>query len=140
MAISDVRTYLKNRITDENSSFYEHTDGFNAENVPTNIKTRSFFIEYQNPSNLSTEGDLIHDQVTATVRLFFKGYRTVQQSIDSAMDTCHNIKLRASKISNYTATIKRCTCNSVTIEPGESNDNNMIVTMEFDIEMFFNTI
>ena len=140
MAISDVRTYLKNRITDENSSFYEHTDGFNAENVPTNIKTRSFFIEYQQPSNLSTEGDLIHDQVTATVRLFFKGYRTVQQSIDSAMDTCHNIKLRASKISNYTATIKRCTCNSVTIEPVESNDNNMIVTMEFDIEMFFNTI
>ena len=140
MAISDVRTYLKNRITDENSCFYEHTDGFNAENVPTNIKTRSFFIEYQNPSNLSTEGALIHDQVTATVRLFFKGYRTVQQSIDSAMDTCHNIKLRASKISNYTATIKRCTCNSVTIEPVESNDNNMIVTMEFDIEMFFNTI
>ena len=140
MAISDVRTYLKNRITDENSSFYEHTDGFNAENVPTNIKTRSFFIEYQQPSNLSTEGDVVHDQVAATVKLFFKGYRSVKESLDNAMDTCHNIKLRASKISNYTASIKRCTCNSVTIEPVDSNDNNMIVTMEFDIEMFFNVI
>ena len=140
MAISDVRTYLKNRITDENSSFYEHDDGFNADNVPTGIKTRSFFIEYQQPSNLSTEGDLIHDQVTATVRLFFKGYRSVKDSIDSSMDTCHNIKRRASKISNYSSTIKRVTCNSVTIEPVESNDNNMIVTMEFDIEMYFDVI
>ena len=140
MSISVVRSYLKSRITDENSSFYEHVDGFNANNVPTNIKTRSYFIEYQNPSNLSTEGDLIHDQVTATVRLFFKGYRSVKDSIDSSMDTCHNIKRRASKISNYSSTIKRVTCNSVTIEPVESNDNNMIVTMEFDIEMYFDVI
>ena len=140
MSISVVRSYLKSRITDENSSFYEHTDGFNAENVPTGIKTRAFFIEYQNPSNLSTEGDLIHDQVTATVKLFFKGYRSVKDSIDTAMNTGHNIKRRASKISNYSSTIKRCTCNSVTIEPVDSNDNNMIVTLEFDIEMFFNVI
>ena len=140
MSISVVRSYLKSRITDENSSFYEHVDGFNANNVPTNIKTRSYFIEYQNPSNLSTEGDLIHDQVTATVRLFFKGYRSVKDSIDSSMDTCHNIKRRAIKISNYSSTIKRVTCNSVTIEPVESNDNNMIVTMEFDIEMYFDVI
>ena len=140
MAISSVRSYLKSRITDENSSFYEHTDGFNVENVPTGIKTRAYYIEYQQPSNISTEGDLIQDQVTATVRLFFKGYRTVQQSIDSAMDTCHNIKRRASKISNYTSDIKRCTCSSVTIEPVEGNDNNMIVTMSFDMEMYFNVI
>jgi len=140
MAISDVRTYLKSRITDENSSFYEHLDGFNANNIPTNIKTRSFFIEYQQPSNLSTEGDVINDQVTATVKLFFKGYRSVRDSIDSAMDECHNIKLRASNMSNYSAVIKRCTCDSVTIEPVESNDNNFVVTMSFDIEMFFDVI
>ena len=140
MAISDVRTYLKSRITDENSSFYEHLDGFNANNIPTNIKTRSFFIEFQNPSNLSTEGDLIHDQITATVKLFFKGYRSVRDSIDSSMNTCHNIKRRASNMSNYSSSIKRCTCDSVTIEPVESNDNNMIVTMSFDIEMYFDVI
>ena len=140
MAISSVRSYLKSRITDENSSFYEHTDGFSTDNIPTGIKTRAYYIEYQQPSNISTEGDLIHDQVTATVRLFFKGYRTVQQSIDSAMDTCHNIKRRASKISNYTSDIKRCTCSSVTVEPVEGNDNNIVVTMQFEFECFYNVI
>ena len=140
MAISSVRSYLKSRITDENSSFYEHTYRFSTDNIHTGIKTKSYYIEYQQPSNISTEGDLIQDQVTATVRLFFKGYRTVQQSIDSAMDTCHNIKRRASKISNYTSDIKRCTCSSVIVEPVEGNDNNIVVTMQFEFECFYNVI
>lgn len=141
MSISVVRSYLKSRISDEDSGFYEHTDGFSTGNIPTNIKSKSYFIEYQQPSNISTEGNVVLDQVTATVRLYFKGYRSVQQSIDSSMDTAHNIKLRASNISNYSSTIKRCVGTSVTIEPASTdNDNSMVVTLGFDLEIYYNVI
>ena len=73
--------------------------------------------------------------------MLFKGYRDTQSTFDSTSNTAHNIKRRASKISNYTDGIKRVVCDSISIEPSdESNDNILLVTMNYSVRMSFNTI
>ena len=141
MSISIVRSYFKSRITDEVSSAVEHKDAFNLENMHTAARDKMFHIVYQNSGNLETNGDLISDSISVTITMLFKGFRDTQATFDSTYDTVHNIKRRASKISNYSTGIKRVVCDSIRIEPmDESNDSVMLVTMDFNLRMDFNTI
>lgn len=141
MSISSVRSYFKSRITDEVSSAVEHTDAFNIENISLTGRDKIYHIIYQNNSNLETHGNRIADNVSVTINMVFKGYRDTQSTFDSTSDTVHNIKRRASKISNYTSNIKRVVCDSISINPSDdSNDNVLLVTMEFSVRMDFNTI
>lgn len=141
MSISAVRSYFKSRITDEVSNAVEHKDAFNIENMHTNARDKMYHIIYQNNSNIETHGDRITDNVSVTISMMFKGYRDTQATFDSTSNTVHNIKRRASKISNYTSGIKRVVCDSINITPAdESNDNILLVTMEFSVRMDFNTI
>ena len=141
MSISNVRSYFKNQIIAEVSSAVEHTDAFSIENMHTNARDKMYHIIYQNNSNLETHGDRVTDNISVTISMVFKGYRDTQSAFDSTSNTAHNIKLRASKISNYTGGIKRVVCDSINITPvDESNDNILLAAMEFSVRMDFNTI
>lgn len=141
MSISVVRDYFKDQIKDEVAAAVEHTDAFNIENMHTNARDKMYHIIYQNDSNIETHGDRITDNISVTISMVFKGYRDTQAAFDSTSDTVHNIKRRASKISNYTSGIKRVVCDSINITPADdSNDNILLVTMEFSVRMDFNTI
>ena len=141
MSISVVRDYFKDQIKEEVAAAVEHTDAFNIENMHTNARDKMYHIIYQNDSNIETHGDRITDNISVTISMVFKGYRDTQASFDSTSDTVHNIKRRASKISNYTSGIKRVVCDSINITPADdSNDNILLVTMEFSVRMDFNTI
>lgn len=141
MSISVVRDYFKDQIKEEVAAAVEHTDAFNIENMHTNARDKMYHIIYQNDSNIETHGDRITDNISVTISMVFKGYRDTQAAFDSTSDTVHNIKRRASKISNYTSGIKRVVCDSINITPADdSNDNILLVTMEFSVRMDFNTI
>lgn len=141
MSISSVRSYFKSRILDEVSTAVEHKDAFETENMHINARDKMYHIIYQNNSNIETDGDRITDNVSVTITMAFKGYRNTQSAFDSTSDTVHNIKRRASKISNYPSNIKRVVCDSIDITPADdSNDNINLVTMEFSVRMDFNTI
>ena len=141
MSISVVRDYFKDQITDEVAAAVEHTDAFNIENMHTNARDKMYHIIYQNDSNIETHSDRITDNISVTISMVFKGYRDTQAAFDSTSDTVHNIKRRASKISNYTSGIKRVVCDSISINPSDdSNDNILLVTMQFSVRMDFNTI
>lgn len=141
MSLSDVRAYFKDRIRDEVPTAVEHKDAFNIENMFINARDKTYHIIYQNDSNLDTNGDLITDNISVTITMLFKGYKNTQSAFDSTSDTVHNIKLRASKIANYTNGIKRVVCDNILIEPADdSNDNILQVTMNFSVRMDNNTI
>ena len=141
MSIKVVRNYFKNRIKDEIPSAVEHKDAFNLDNMHVSARDKMFHIIYQNSGNLETNGDLLTDEISVTITMLFKGYRDTQATFDSTSDTVHNIKRRASKISNYTDDIKRVVCDNITITPADdSNDNNLLVTMGFSVRMCFSTI
>jgi hypothetical protein len=141
MSLSDVRSYFKDQVKDEVPTAVEHTDAFNIENMHVNARDKMYHIIYQNSSNIETHGDRVTDNISVTISMIFKGYRNTQSAFDSTSDTAHNIKLRASKISNYTNGIKRVVCDSINITPvDDSNDNILLATMEFSVRMDFNTI
>jgi len=141
MSISVVRDYFKDQITEEVADAVEHKDAFNIENMHVNARDKMYHIIYQNSSNIETHGDRITDNISVTINMLFKGYRDTQAAFDTTSDTVHNIKRRASKISNYTDGIKRVVCDSISINPSDdSNDNILLVTMEFSVRMDFNTI
>ena len=141
MSLSSVRTYFKDQITNEISGAIEHKDAFNLDNMFINARDKMYHIIYQNDSNLDTNGDLITDSVSVTITMLFKGYRDTQATFDTTSNTVHNIKRRASKIANYTGAIKRVVCDSISIEPADdSNDNILQVTMNYSVRMDFNTI
>lgn len=141
MSVSDVRSYFKDRITDEISSAVEHKDAFNLENMYINSRDKVYHIAYQNSDNITTDGEHIADNIAVTVTILFKGYRNVQKTFDDAYDSVHNIKRRASKISNFTNGIKRVVCDNINlVESDESNDNIIEATLNFSVRMDFTTL
>lgn len=139
MSLSAVRTYLKARLKDTDSSFREWKDGFNSSNIPSNIFNKAFHISYQQSSTNNIE-QIIDSNVTAEVLIFYKGYRNVQSAYDSAMDLSHKLKQKAVNPSNLSGAIKRVYCDSVTIEPVEDNDNAFIIKLDFTLRMMFTTL
>ena len=141
MSLSDVRAYFKDQIREEIPTAVEHKDAFNIDNMIVSSRDKTYHIIYQNDSNIETHGDRITDNISVTITMLFKGYRDTQSAFDSTSDTVHNIKLRASKIANYTNGIKRVVCDNILIEPADdSNDNILQVTMQYSVRMDFNVI
>lgn len=141
MSVSDVRSYFKDQIKDEVPTAVEHKDAFNTENMIVNSRDKTYHIIYQNNSNITTDGEHIADSISVTITMLFKGYRNTQSAFDSTYDTVHNIKRRASKISNFTNGIKRVVCDSIDIaESDSSNDNILVCTLDFTVRMDFTTL
>ena len=138
--ISVVRSYLKNQLLQEFTTASEHKDAFNDENIPMLKSGVKYFIEYSNSSNNITEGRVVDDEISATVKIFVKGFRDVQKAYDENMDKAHNFKLRASNIDNFENGIKYVTCDSIEPIEVESNDNIIVIEMAFSIRMIFAVI
>jgi len=142
MSFSSVRSYFRDQLQLLDNSFREHKDGFNTDNIGKNIFHKSFHIDLSNPVNVVTDGCRIEDNISVTVKLFFKGGKTskLQEALDSALDIGHDYKLKASNLANFPSTIKRVVGNSVIPTPLETNDNSIIITVEFTVLGVFSVI
>tara|TARA_R110002020_G_scaffold94189_6_gene226891 strand:+ start:4329 stop:4748 length:420 start_codon:yes stop_codon:yes gene_type:complete len=133
--ISNVRDYIKARILAEDSDFKEWKDGFNRDNIPKSIFNKAFFISYSLPSNNASGPSLSDDSVSVQAELFFKGFRSVQDALDDAMDIADNIYRRAPNNANYTDNIKKVDGISIVPEPLEGNDNAIIITINWNVRI-----
>ena len=141
MSLKPVRTFIKTRLSETNSSFKEHKDGFNRDNIHRSQLNKSYFIDIVSSDNESTEGRVVTDEIVARVEVFYKGFRNTQSAIDNALDEINNFKLRASNPSNFTSTIKRAVCESIEVEQlNESNDNSFILTINMSVTACFAVI
>lgn len=132
MAISSIRSYFKDRLIEAIPDANEHKDAINTENTFINLKNKTFFIEYQNNSNIETHGNRVTDEVQVTVIFFYKAYRYTQEKYDELQDLMHDYKLRCSNISRYENGIKRVVGTSILIEElDETNDNILQCTLSF---------
>lgn len=142
MSFVDIRTYFRNQLLAVDPDFREHKDGFNSENIGKNIFNKSFHIIMANPSNIVTDNCRVEDNISVTASLFFKGGKTskIQASLDEALDIGHNYKLKASNIKDFPSVIKRVVGNSVVPSPLDTNDNSIIITVEFTVLGVFSVI
>jgi len=145
MKISKVRDYTIQQVLGVDSDFKEWTDGFNSENIPSTLFNKAFHIFYTIPSIVDGQS-YITNSVSLTLKLFFKGYRDPAEAIDTAMDTASDIVAAMKSIHNvqlYRSTddlpIQNVVPLSQIAEPLENNDNNVIITMEFDMNIIQTT-
>jgi hypothetical protein len=137
--IKEIRQYFIDAIKSIDNDFKEHKDGFNFENIPSSKLDKGFFIQIGNMS--STRADKISDDnLTVTVKLFFKGYNDPQSAIDSGYDKAIQVRLKAGGFENIgnDAAVCDVTPTSITPEPLDTNDNVVIINIEFNVRLFIN--
>ena len=142
MSISQVRTYFKSRLSETDSDFREWTDGFNRENIPNNIYDKAYHIAYGSLASSALSDNFIEDNLSVSIQLFFKGYRDPAQAIDDALDKAHNFRLRCVSFPNATTgdDIKNVILTTMIPDFPESNDNMIIIDLEFVVRLCFDCI
>lgn len=132
--ISGARSYISARILEIDSDFEEWEDGFNKDNIPSSLMDKSFFIEYalETPTQ---ENTFIIDTTSATLTLFFKGFRNIKEALDSSMDLADTIRINVlSKAKIATGNYLNIINLSLVPSPiDESNDNSIAIEMTFNL-------
>jgi hypothetical protein len=141
MSFKPVRTFLSDRLLEVDSDFQSHNDAFALDNVGADNFDKRFHIFYGNVTTSVSNQNTTQDVVQATVTLYFNGDRYDSEAIDEAMDIANQYRincLRPSYLKTQTF-IKRVVCNSINAAPLDSNDNAILVTLQYSINMIFGT-
>ncbi len=140
MALTDVRAYFRTRMNALN--FKEWPDGFNFENIPSNILDKSFHIQSDTITPDAVNMTTYDFSSPVTLRLFVKGFRNPAQAIDDAIVFYESILCEVLDPANRLGTlIQNVTPGSTSILPlSDNNDNAVILEMEFTARVFLNVI
>lgn len=139
MSLSQVRTYLQNRIGEVDSDFREHDDAFNAENIPGVTWEKAYHIRYLPLISNATNDQKVQDNFPVTVQLFFNGYTETRDRLDTAMDLAHNVRLKTISPSKVYAeiNISQVVCNNIIPDAIPTNDNKFIIELQFNFRLIF---
>ncbi len=140
MALTDVRPYFRTRMV--SLGFKEWPDGFNFENIPSNILDQVFHIQSDTITPDTTNMTNYDISSPVTLRLFIKGFRDPAQAIDNAISSYETILCDVLKPANRLGTlIQNVSPGSTSILPlSDNNDNAVILEMEFTARVFLNVI
>lgn len=127
MSLSTVRPYFRARC--KAIGLTEWVDGFNFQNIPSNIIDKSFHMEMG-----SAGGERLNmsdQEITwpVTVRIFIKGFRNPAAAIDSAAVLTDSLVKESCKVSNRgtQASIKNVFFESMTVSPVDDTNDNLVV-------------
>jgi hypothetical protein len=131
MSLSGVRPYFVNAAL--SLGYRKHPDGFAFDNIAGTVFDKSFHVEAFNfpatPRNMSD----LEFEIPVTVRLFFKGYRNVDEGIERAVNGAEGFIDYALKVerANVGPDIKSVQLSQIVIEPyATTNDNYVIARIE----------
>ena len=141
MSFKPVRNFLSNRLLEIDSSFEVFSDAFSDVNIGSNDFDKRFHIFYGNVATTVSNQLTTQDVVTATVSLFFNGYRDATEALDDSMDIANEFRLQCLKpvFLKNESHIKRVTCDNISASPVDTNDNSIKITLTFSISMIFGT-
>lgn len=141
MSLSEVRPYLKRACKE--LSLVEHKDGFNFENIASNVLNKSFFIEMNDVTQGIRKNQ--NDQEASmpiSLKVFIKGYRNPSDAIDSSIALVETlIKKCVDPVNALTQCngIKSVSFDSARYEPiSDSNDNAVMATVVFRFLVIIN--
>ncbi len=137
MSLSIVRSYFRARLN--SLGYKEWDDGFNVDNIPENIINYAYHIDnFAGTVNSMNQTDLDID-VNVTTRIFFKGYRTVKDALDTVDQKLEDIFVEVLKPTNRltgTAGLRDVQLVEYTKEPITfSNDNTIVATLIWRVQV-----
>lgn len=124
------------------NGFKEWEDAFNKDNIPSNILNKSYFMSYG--INTVENSVPLEDNINIEIECFFKGYRNPKEALDNAMELCNSVRLsilnRESIASFLEVNILAIDSVSQIPEPlNSSNDNSILITLEFNLRFLQTT-
>lgn len=140
MSLSQVRTYFEARMTAVDSTVYKWTQPFENNQIPRNIKAKSYYLDFGAVSSQPLNDNFVRDEMDVTLQLFLKGTLDVESNIDTALDLAHNIRMNAVSPTNAMsgANIKNVVCNSIEASTVDGSDNSVLVNINFSVTLLFN--
>ena len=127
--------YLKDIL--KNNGYREWEDALNFENIPNSLLDKSYHLEIG-----QGRGQKIHEILhNIRIRLFYKGYKNPASATNLAYDEMEKLAtlIIAGRISH--AKIKNIVFNNYQIEKQDkTNDNNVMLMLDFDIVTMLNVI
>lgn len=132
MSLVDVRAYIRARM--DGLGHKEWEDGFNFDNIPSNLLNKSYHMEVLPIDAEQTNNRSMEFSYPMTVRLFVKGYRTPAAAIDKAIEYGETaIKDIVNAVNRSTnACIKNVLSGGLNVIPlSDSNDNSVVLEMSF---------
>lgn len=139
MSFKPIRTYLSDRIEGLDSDYTEHDDAFNIDNIGDLEFDKAYHIFYGDVVTTEANQNTTSDLVTATVSIFSQGHRDPKEALDDAMDFANLFRIECLKpvyLSNEQF-LKQVKCISIKAEPLATNDNAIVVRLEFSILVIF---
>ena len=140
MSFKPIRTYLTARLLEIDPAFEAYETAFVNDYVGDNNFDKRFHIGY-GPIATSVENqNVTNDVATATVTLFFRGFRdNLGNPLDEAMDIANNFRMNClrPKFVLTQPRIKRVVCNSISSEPLPNNDQAFKCVLSFSIQMIY---
>jgi hypothetical protein len=129
--LSQIRPFFRTRLLD--LRYREWTDGFNFENIPSNILDKSFHISTPSGARRGAY-DLQSQEIEqdVVIRVFLKGYRNPASAIDDALvryDQILNTFLGPDRLGCAIKNIYLQTMQILPLAP--SNDNAVILEVSF---------
>jgi hypothetical protein len=138
MTLGGLRAFFRTRL--DGLGYTEWTDGFNIENIPSTVLDMSYHLAVgdirSGPAN-----QLLHVfDYPLTVSIFLKGFRDPAEAIDLGLDAgqeiLEDILSPAQRL--QTDGLKDIRPGSIAVRPlADSNDNTVVVEMEFRAVMAF---
>lgn len=139
MSFKPIRTYLSDRLTSLDSDYHEHTDAFNEDNIGDLNFDKAYHIFYGDVATTSANQNTTNDVVNATVSIFSQGHRDPIEALDNAMDFANQYRIECLKPKYIYSQqfIKQVKSVSIKAEPLQSNDNAIVVRLQFSISIMF---
>ncbi len=98
MSLSTTRSYFKARL--DALGYEEWQDGFNFENIPENIIDKAYHIENFEIETVQMDQAHIELDVKVVTRVFFKGFQTIKDALDSVDEKLEAIIVEVMKPTN----------------------------------------
>jgi hypothetical protein len=141
MSFSSIKPYFRERLQAVGYS-KEHLDAVNLLNVPAVLIDRTFHILVSGSSGISATQSDQTIEANVVVSVFFAGWNNEIQAIDDATTEAENILKSCVKISERVTgndTLRNVSFISHAVSPVDgSNDNIMVLTLEFNALCVFN--
>lgn len=138
MSLTAVRQYFRDRM--ENLGFTEWTDGFAFDNIPETTISGTFHLTSGTVSQNSQNQTVVDMVSPITIRLFLKGFRDPASAIDESIYEGERIICECVSAANANnESIKDVQFLNMEPQPlDESNDNTVVLVMNFDARVFVN--
>lgn len=137
---TQVRSYLKARLSELDPDLTEWPEPFDKDNLPESILDSTYQISMSNVSITLPSDISVNHSLTAEVHLFRRGYKEVIEEHDSLLDfaTCFSLYCADPERTALTDNIRLCAASAISLEPYQvDNDNIVRCIVSFEINLWY---